>query len=427
MVMTKNFSKVGLFSLAVWCAVAGAAKAAETTVLDVGFVTEAAVKDGVFRVLIPTATDSANLASADGAWNSGTAINDAFVAPADVAGIQVQCPTNVTGFEFGTAGTQIGTIYYDVVSNKELTAEEAGAANGAFVRYLGFLCPYTGTGAVGSQFATGTNSIKISGLVSPLATGGESVNEAVAVPGKIQLLENGYTAASASGQAQTYVVSDRDVMISAFTKNVLVTAKVSSSLTFKVTQVGTNEDACGAKPTVASTPTLVNYGAPLVNTFVNAAQRLQVTSAAAGGYVITAEQDSNMMNGGASDCSNDGLITPGVGGTIKRGCIPNFGWNKATQITPTTSAAWTDPTETGLGYTVVKASGADEATVATRFGTAGDYSRFSTGTATAIASNSTISGNAGDNYDVCYRLSVDAQNDAGVYDNSVTYTITASF
>lgn len=403
-----------------------------TNNMDVGFVTEVAVNDGVFRVLIPTATDSTNLGQASGLWNGGVAQENVFVTPVDTSAVTVICPSVTTGFTFGTPAMQIGNIYYDTIANKELTQAEAAATSGQFVRYLGFLCPYTGTGKVGDQFATGSNQIKILGLINPALAPGQTINEAVVVPGKVQLLENGYTAATTSGSAADYLVSDRDVMISAFAQDVLVTAKVDAQITFEVRGVDANETVCADKTTtVASTPVNVNYGAPTVVTFVDAAQRLYVNSSANDGYVVTVLQDNNMNRQGAASCTNDGLVSATE---INRDCIPNFGW--ASALAPTAGAAWTDPTSTGLGYTAAlktdasKGTGDAPAVSSSIFGgSGGQYTRFATAGTAAAPVTIASSGKAtdGDIYDVCYRLSLDAQNNAGVYDNEVTYTITASF
>ena len=174
--------------------------------------------------------------------------------------------------------------------------------------------------------------------------------------------------------------------------------------------------------------------------------------------------------------------TAGKAGTINRDCIPNFGWDDtrtAGGLTPSKSMAWgnsnsTDKTlnhvinstATGLGYTVAVAKNTagsttdslgrviNQPTVNKMFYVAGDaadgtygniggkyYTRLATRTASgavgsltsaagsyeepvAIAASSGLT--SGDLYDVCYRLVIDANNNAGVYDNSVTYTITAS-
>ncbi len=421
--------KIFLVSLVLLLLVGGifSQEVAAEAALEVGFVTEVAAEDGVFRVLIPTATDSANVSNSSGVWTAGTAVENAFVASSTTGSeISVACPNDVTGFTFGTPAKQIGTIFYDLRSNTEISQATAVASDGNYVRYLGFLCPYTGTGSIGSQFATGGNStsITITGLIGPAAGEDQDVNEAVVIPGKIQLLKNGYTAAAESGTAENYLISDRDVMISAFTKDVLITARISGQITFRINGIEENVSACGTTTTVASAPTSIDFGAPLVNTFVDAAQQLQIISSASVGYAVSVRQNSNMMRNGSASCGETGLLADG---SINRDCIPNFGWSESTPLAASAGLAWTQATKTGLGYTVTKTNG--NGSVQERF-TDNKYSRFPTGTTNdvQVAASATVSDpDDGDVYNVCYRLSLDAQNNAGVYDNSVFYTITALF
>ena len=395
-----------------------------TSDLTVGFPLEAAVADGAVRVLIPTATDSANIAATTGLWNGGVPVQGAFVSPANTNQVTVTCPTNISGMTFGTPTKQIGTIYYDPATDREITQAEAAALNGAFVRYLAFTCPYTGTGAQGGQF-TGSgigSNIVISGLLNPAAPNSTSVNEAVTIPGKIQLLNSGYT----GGVATPLMVSDYDVLISAIMQDVLVTAKVESQIMFRIDGVAAGETVCGDKVTsVGTSPLLIDYGAPSVGVFVDAAQQIFIDSSAPNGYKVTLSQNNNMTRGNAS-CINDGLVDPT---TINRDCIPNFGWKTA--LAPTAAQAWTAPAETGVGYTVTAVTptvvGTNTPVANPMFNGGSDYTRLATrGSQEAVQIASSTGIAEGDVYDVCYRLSIDAQNNAGNYDNAVTYTITAS-
>ena len=394
----------------------------EVANLDIGFVTEAAVENGVVRVLIPTATDAANLGSATGLWNSGVPQANAFVYPVDATQVSITCPARVNGFVFQTPAAQIGTIYYDLNANRELTLSEAEAAAGNFVRYFGFLCPYAGTGAIGDQFATGSNQIKISGLINPALEADQTINQAVIIPGKIQLLSADYYAALPSGDVSDYLVSDRDVLISAMTQDVLITAKVTPQLTFLLNGVAEDTTACNATTTVASAPMQVDFGSPMMSTFAQAAHQLEILSSATSGYAITVTQSGNMIRNGTSDCSNDGLIDTA---TINRNCIPNFGWQD--NLSATSSAVWSNTAQTGLGYTVAKVTG--NGSVNNIFNNQ-QYTRFATislQNPPTIASSTVATGAENDQYDVCYRFSLDAQNNAGVYTNNLVYTITATY
>ena len=418
-----------------------------TSDLTVGFVLEEATPNGFVRILIPTATDSAHVTDTSGTWNGGVPQENAFVAPADETEVTIHCPTGITGMTFSTPIKQIATsVFYDPATNREITAAQAATMNGKYVRYLGFVCPYTGTGSYGGQAAYDgdndstvvDNNIKIEGLLNPAAPAGNSVtdliNKAVVLPGKIQLLRSSYSSDGIASLSD--LVSDFDVMISSVLQEVVVTARVDYQIMFRIDPVAANQTVCdGAVTTdVATTSLLVDYGSPSVNTFVNAAQQIFVDSSANNGYVVTVAQNGNMarqdlLSPNVVECrDSDGLIGPG---TINRNCIPNFGW-KTAQL-PTASAIWTDPTSTGLGYTVAvnDATPQQEKTAnnphASSIFDGGKYARFATRTlsdpVTIASGASTAKGHL---YDVCYRLSVDANNNAGVYDNEITYTITAT-
>lgn len=404
-----------------------------TSDLNVGFPLEAAVQDGSIRVLIPTATDEANVGNTSGVWDAGVPIINAFSAPADPNMVAVECPIGVPGFNFAPATKQMGSVFYNPATQKEISQFEAialAADSKPFIRYFAFTCPYTGPGDMGGQMTPDAYNIRVRGLINPAASSSsKTINEAVMIPGKIQHLENGYT----TGVATNYLVSDTNVIISGFMQDVLVTAKLESQLMFRIDPVPEATSACGnVITTVPSTPLLVDYGAPSVGQFVDAAQQIYILSSATNGYVVTMTQTQPMgRNGGA--CLNDGLISSTE---INRDCIPNFGWE--TNLTEDAGAAWSDAIkQTGFGYTI-KAANSDTSFLSKNrheeapfFAKGVNYSRLATkddllgSTPVKIGWSDSIGD--GDIYDVCYRLAVDAQNNAGTYTNAVLYTITASF
>ncbi len=429
--MKKNtlFATLALLGLTAF-AVGGSVQAQGAADLEVGFNLPSAVQDGVVRILVPTAPDIANLGQTTGAWNAGVPVTDAFVVDPGTAPTVI-CPNNDGDFTFGTPATQVGDIYYNSRLNQELTLSQAQAltadatASADFVRYLGFLCPYTGPGAITGKFSTGNpgSFVSISNLVNPLQDPDDQLNEVVSIPGKIQLLENGYSTALVSGAAQDYLVSDKDVIIAALTEEVLVTAQVAGQITFKVVGVPAGTEKCGTPTDVASYPTLIDYGSPLVNTFVDAAQEIEVVSSAANGYAVTTYQNHNLSRGGRDICQDDGVLPDG---TLNRDCIPNFNWEAG--AASSSAAAWTDANSTGFGFTV--ANNAGNGAASSIFDN-DNYSRFfNGGTNSLLIADSATTSEAtsrGDVFDVCYRLSLDAQSNAGAYENGITYTITAAF
>ncbi|MBQ6154915.1 hypothetical protein IJI99_03525 [bacterium] len=427
-----------------------------TSDLVVGFPIEAAVNNGAIRVLIPTATQAANLT---GAPTPNAFVSDGGANPG--AGSEtVTPPTSVSGMTFGTCFKQNAFVWYDAETATEI-AEPATPVDGQHIRYLSYVCPYTGSGSLGGQFTNDmvagqtSSSIVISELINPSAPVGATINEAVVIPGKVQVLESGSYNASAQtvvdySSIYNYMVSDYDVLISAIMQDVLVTARVEYQIMFRVDGVDTSETACNSNPDVSSTSTLIDYGTPSTNSPVNAAQRIFVSSSVNNGYKIVVTQNGNMARQDSLtpvNCSNDGYLD----GTseMNRDCIPNFGWRNAsgtdTLMPHNESAAWTNYTkQTGLGYRMEvnhytgQQSGSNNNPTVNSLFADGKFSRLATRDSSSpyatsysqelapITAASSEGLADGDWYDVCYRLVVDAQNNAGVYSNDVTYTITAS-
>jgi hypothetical protein len=403
-----------------------------TTDLNVGFPLEVAVPDGVIRVLIPTAADLGNFTSS-GEWNDGVPKEEVLVVTDDYSLTSVICPTvnlgasDLQGFTSWTPGMQLGTIFYDEKGEKELSQAEAQvitSSGGVVNRYLAFTCRYEGTGAIGGQFAlqSPSRNIQIKNLINPAAEGASDLNEALVLPGKIQLLRSGYT----SGVATSYLVSDLEVKISTFTQEILVEAIIKPYLTFRIDGVPAGTKVCDNKTTSVGTNSLqINYGTLPLKTFVEAAQQVYVDSSTPNGYVVTLFQDHAMRQAG-SGCGS-GIVAEGA---FHADCIANFGWDEGTYLTPANALTWTSTSKLGLGYTVKvsESISPSQPQAATKFVNGTKYSRLATQEVFApelIASSETIA--RGDVYDVCYRIAVGTSNNAGAYTNGVVYTFTASF
>jgi hypothetical protein len=291
-------------------------------------------------------------------------------------------------------------------------------------RYLAFTCRYEGTGAIGGQFSLQDQSrnIQIKNLINPVAESAVDLNEALVLPGKIQLLRSGYT----SGVATEYLVSDLEVKISTFIQEILVEAIIKPYLMFRIDGVGAGVKVCDNKTTSVGTDSLqIDYGVLPLNTFVEAAQQIYVDSSADNGYAVTLFQNHAMRRAGSS-CGS-GVAAEGV---FNADCIANFGWDEGSYLTPDNALVWGSTSKLGLGYTVkVKESlSPSQPQAAVKFTNGTKYSRLATKGVfdpELIASSPTIA--RGDVYDVCYRLVVGANNNVGAYTNSVVYTFTASF
>ena len=421
-----------------------------TTDLTVGFPIETAVANGSIRVLVATATESASA-------SNGRANEKVFTVKNGVNSSTFTCPTASNGTAAFTAANDghPTVVLYDVENDRYLASSldntTPDGQAGKYIRYLAYTCTYTGTPNRGGEYAQNNDdssyNIVIKDLINPAAQINASLNEAITIPGKIQMFDG-------TNPMSANMLSDIDVLISTIMQDVLVKAKVEYQLMFRIdgVEAGDPESKCANKPTVSTTPLKIDYGAATVGVPVDANQRLFVSSSVAHGYKVTVTQNRNMRredtlndisntNDYNSTCYADaGLIN---NTTINRDCIPNFGWPN---VTPYTSAAWADGNQTGLGYTVAvnrytgqQESGIKNKPTVNSIFEGNKYSRLATRDRTGIvglipstsdneppvaASSDLIA--EGDYYDFCYSLVVDAQNNAGVYDNEITYTITAS-
>jgi hypothetical protein len=408
-----------------------------TTDLQIGFPITLATPNGAIRILIPTATDSSRLADSTGAWNSGAPVpNGLVVSSLDASEVEIICPTttpDTTGLiEFTPPGEYLGSIFYNDQAERELTLAEAEGeiqAGRNIIRYLGFLCRYTGPGTIGGHFTLQKpeSNILLTNLVNPLAPPNDptaTINQAVTLPAKVQLLSSGYN--GHDGQpASTHLLTNRDVLISTFIQEVRITARIDEQLTFRLDGVTANQTICGDKTTtVATAPLTVNYLSLPLNQFVNAGQKLLIISSARNGYVVTLSQDK-LMSRQTGNCPANGLVA----GSPSRDCIQNFGYE--TNLTPTSAQSWTSAQKTGLGYTVKVAETPvnSHPQAHPMFQDGKNYSRFATSALDEdpipVVSSSTIA--RGDVYDLCYRLAVGENAAAGTYTNNLTYTLTASF
>jgi len=456
------------------------------TNLTVGFPIEVSVPDGEVRVLIPTATEGAKAISGEaqeGVFILPTEYLSGNKIDRNKLTSLLTCPGSAGGATFSPRSVQV--VVYDKDTDKYYDDVDLNAATvtdgddvitltaGRHVRYLTYTCDYTGTplrgGAVNVDDPTDNDyKILVKDLINPKAAAMPSgdadydkYNKAIVTPARVQMFSTQRNISDV-----THMTSDMPVLISTVMQDVLVKARVDYSLTFRVdgVEAGDTDIKCTNKPTVSSSPLKIDYGSASIGTPVDAAQRLFVNSSVAGGYKITMTQNRNMRrqdtfndlrdsDSYAALCYADSLIDDH---TINRDCIPNVGW--ADGLTADTSMAWDG---TGFGYTVAVdthaatvADFSNTPTVNKIFSVAGTsdgsmvdgggayYTRLATrdttgviGTVDTYGSNTeeepiVVAGSehiaGGDFYDVCYRLSVDGQNNAGVYDNEVTYTITAS-
>ena len=204
-------------------------------------------------------------------------------------------------------------------------------------------------------------------------------------------------------------------------ESVRVTATVDPTISFSITGVTSGANPCGTgatnqtdidTTTGTNAPLAVPFGTLALKTFKDAAHLLTVSTNAANGYTVTAQENDQL--------GKDGGTTP---------FIPDADGDNGTGD-ETTSDTWDTATgNPGFGYTLKSISGSTVPFTST--GATFNMRRFpsvadpDSPLVSTIMSNTTTADSNTAN--VCYRISVDATQAAGDYENQITYTATASF
>jgi hypothetical protein len=147
----------------------------------------------------------------------------------------------------------------------------------------------TFTAGTGTSFATATDAIII--RVGTNATGGTNrVTNPTA--GSYEFL---VTAGADTGRTRVAILD-----------NVDVTAIVNTSFTFVVDGLATSTSINGTSTTGSTTPSAIPFGVLTAGEIKTMAQRLSVTTNARNGFVVTVEQDQNLLSSTGADI--DGFI-----------------------------------------------------------------------------------------------------------------------
>lgn len=311
---------------------------------------------------------------------------------------KVSCPSQTAGYTFDLPVISPASVVIDGQT------------------YHSFLCPYTGTGGVGTAFDGQSNDpIVISNLINPAPDVGHTQGTADTYPVIVQHLDN-----------SSNIVDQTTVKIGVIDA-VKVTASVEPQITFQVFGVDSGQSRCGQTTSVATTPTVVPFGTLLINQFRYAAQSLVVSTNAANGYSVTAQANDQLGRNGAS-CIGD----PGNADPIDSDCIPD---STAVGISHTTPVTWNSSADKGFGYSLhnVSASGAtpvfEHSTNAGACVGSECYRQFADAEGGEVAQPVFTSNAPADSHtvDVCYKAVISPLQAAGRYENFITYTTTATF
>ena len=199
----------------------------------------------------------------------------------------------------------------------------------------------------------------------------------------------------------------------AVTESVRVTAIVDPTITFTIgtsntTTTGTNR--CGSALSnyaPNTTATSVDFGPLVLGTFNNLAQSLHCTTNSQNGYVIQTYENAPMRMLGATTTIPDTNCNGG-------GC------------SPTVATAWATYTNSGFGYSLEVGSTSAGATLGIT--TSGNYKAFGVGNGNAqTVMSRTNTPAATDSVYICYRTVASTTQQAGTYENSVSFIATATF
>ena len=197
---------------------------------------------------------------------------------------------------------------------------------------------------------------------------------------------------------------------------VRVTATVDPTISFSIAGVGIGTTACGNPADITSTALAVPFGTLSLNTFVDLAQKLSVSTNADGGYSVTASEDDEL--------GKDGATSPYIPDTDCDG----------EDCTISSDTEWNTASDNGFGYSLDNSVGTGSTAPSIAFEYDDGALNFSARPfANIAASDSPVevfaAGDVADTQNIyaCSRLSVGATQEAGDYENQVTYTATATF
>jgi len=315
-----------------------------------------------------------------------------------------------TGFDFSKTTPTITCPNNN--SNYTFQAGTATASGGLYCPsgYHCFECPYSGNGAVGTQFtSSGVGPFLINtnhAMINPAPTTNHTPGTADSYKIIVEQLDADYNFKDTANVSITMVESVR------------ITASVEPILNFAIEGLGAGSYCGTSSATVVTTATSVPFGTLAISSFIDAGQQLRVATNAVNGYVVVASSSGALSLGGL------GVTT-----------IPNTTCDNA-GCTTTIEQEWSDPViARGFGYTVAPNSCTGTCSTAFSYNScvSGGYGNFcsrqfaSTYTpswpelysSTGIADNDTVY--------VCYRITIGASQAAGDYSTLVTYRATATF
>ena len=348
------------------------------------FDTASAVANGFFRVLIPAATS-----------NQNDSLPDA------------------TGFDFGSTVdiTASNATGYTFSNNAATVSGGSGCTSPANYHCMEY--HYSGAGGVGTSITLNIGAT--TGVNTPIAPAPSSGHTQATADTYAVIVQN-FTAGANPASASPVDATSARV---GFIESVRVTATVDPSITFSIAGIASAANPCGTgvtnqtdidTTTGTNAPLAVPFGSLSLNTFRDAAHLLTVSTNAVNGYIVTVTENDQL--------GKDGGTTPFI--------IDTDG--DAGSATETVSDTWDTPTSNpGFGYTLKTVTGATVPFTST--GATFNVRRFPALADTEAPATVMSAAGTADSHqiNVCYRITVDATQAAGDYENQITYTATAAF
>lgn len=284
-------------------------------------------------------------------------------------------------FDLGTAlaaGEYVQVAFdsnFSTIASANATCPDSGVAGDGATDVI------TCTGALASTTA---KTITITDVTNPGTAGDYTITVSTHAAGGAEI---------ESSQVKVYVIDD-----------VTVTAHVDASLTFTVTGVATSTVINGDTTTGSTSPTAIDFGDLPLTTEQLMGQTLSVSTNAAAGYSVTVQQDQVMTSAGGADIDSFSTSTP---------------------------TAWVAPAgtlgdESTYGYMGLAS---DDSDLATSFSD-GYYQGLDGQTPLEVMSHDgPADGTTQDagKANVMYDIEITALQEAGDYNNTLTYVCTPTF
>lgn len=297
-------------------------------------------------------------------------------------------------------------------------------------------CPWSATASIGTTTVVSGSSYHLitcslpAGGTNPVGTGSSGT---IVIGGSNQLINPApavnHTIGQANASADTYTlimrhtnssgnIINNDTTISkvALTESVKVTATIDPTITFYIDSIGTSTPGltrCGTTLSAGAAQTTasgVNFGSISLGQFNTLAQRFTCSTNATNGYTVQVFENKPLT-----------ITTVGSSNTI-----PDTDCDSSTLCSIDTNNNWsTDVSTSQFGYSLESISSSPVAFSAGSDFSAKPFGQGYTNARTIMSRTSTPS--TEDRAYICYRITASNFQEAGTYQNQISFIATATF